>query len=238
VCRRCPFGKLTRQIGSNPTFLPLYPVTASPENFQEDMTYSGVGGRISAKTTVMGTGAVNNAVESWSYSTLGLVSSHNHPRQQIPFPAVSPASFLESVTYTYGRPTSVALSGKDYLGAAITGASIAATYRPAGNLATYAVTQTGGQTLTTTITADSSGLPRPSRISSSLGSFDTGAYTYDASGNVAEMRKDVNNKDVFNYDSQSRLTKAIYTVALVRQEPELHVRSLREPDRGHVDDVE
>jgi hypothetical protein len=78
----------------------------------------------------------------------------------------------------------------------------AASYQPSGALASYTL----GNGVVTTIAADGSGLPRPSRISTSSGGFDTGAYVYDGAGNVKSI-----GADTFVYDARSRLTTANYS---------------------------
>jgi hypothetical protein len=57
--------------------------------------------------------------------------------------------------------------------------------------------------MTTTISQDASGIPRPARILSSVSGFDTGPYSYDGAGNILAM-----GADVFGYDSRSRLTSS------------------------------
>jgi len=208
-----PKGKLTRRVGRNSSYKPLYPTTPVTLDVTEDYTYSGVGGRLSARATSTQGGANVNTTESWTYNSLGLVSAHGHPRFLDPGTQDNSANFTETVTYGYGLPTSIALSGRAADNSSITGATITATYSRAGTVATYAAAQTAGSTFTTTITQDSTLLPRPSRIASSAGGFDTGTYSYDGAGNILKMNKDTSNVDTFTYDSLSRLTGATLKVA-------------------------
>ncbi len=57
----------------------------------------------------------------------------------------------------------------------------------------------------TTIASDPNGMPRPRRISTSDGSFDTGNYAYDGAGNILSI-----GPDYFAYDPNSRLLWANY----------------------------
>jgi RHS repeat-associated protein len=206
-----PEGKLTRQIGDNPLYEAVYPTGSSSINTIADYQYSGLGGRLSGRTSWVEGGAAYGATESWVYNNLGLYSTHDHPRLMS---GADSARLRESYAYQAGLPTTITLSGKTIANASIPGATITATYTPAGTLATYASNQTGlAYTQTTTITPDATLLPRPSRIASSIGGFDTGTYAYDGAGNVLSMTKDANNKDTFTYDTLSRISTAAYKVA-------------------------
>ena len=76
-----------------------------------------------------------------------------------------------------------------------------ATYGPAGGLTGY----TTGNGVTTTIEPDPNLMPRPRRIYTSDGNFDTGIYSYDGAGNILGM-----GPDTFTYDANSRLLSATY----------------------------
>ena len=129
-------------------------------------------------------------------------STHGHPR----FPnGTDSAALTETFSYTNGMLSSVALSGRKIDSSSITAATITPLYTPAGTLKKYTVAQTGGATQATTITQDSTLLPRPSSISTTLGGFATGTYTYDGAGNVLSM-----GSDNFKYDNRSRLISAYY----------------------------
>ncbi len=202
-----PKGKLTERVGVNPSYTPLFPAGSAPQVFTEGFFYDDGGGRLTSKTTSIDTAAIDSSVETWSYTNLGLVQSHGHPRVIISTGA--PATFAESFSYKLGWPTSVSVSGTDYTNTVITGATISATYQPAGNLASYTAQQSGIATaLTTTISPDTSGLPRPLQISSKWGTnsplFNTGTMTYDAAGNVAKI-----GSDLYSYDTLSRLKHAL-----------------------------
>ena len=69
-----PKGRLTRRIGRNPG---VYP--SSLIKVAEDLTYAGLGGRPSQKTTTISNGAASTT-ESWTYNSLGLVASESYPR--------------------------------------------------------------------------------------------------------------------------------------------------------------
>jgi RHS repeat-associated protein len=174
----------------------------SSEFITEDFSYAGLGGRMSDRTTTMldgaghAVGGATGALEHWGYNALGLVIDHKHPRVR--------GLFDESLAYSYGRLSSLSVSGTDYDTTPIAGMVVTPTFRPAGNLGSYTVQQTGApNSLVTIIYQDTSGIPRPRQIqSSSTGGFlfDTGNITYDAAGNITAM-----GADTFKYDSVSRL---------------------------------
>jgi RHS repeat-associated protein len=198
-----PEAKLTRRIATNPSFEPLAPAGTASQVIQEDFVYDGRAGRLSSKSLSMETGAVHGAAETWAYDTLGLLQTHTHPRVQISTGA--PGSLTESYIYKFGLPIQIDLSGKDYLNASIPTAKVTATYRPAGNLETYTGQQGTGTILTTTITSDTSGLPRPQQIQTKWGAttvFLTNGMVYDASGNVSKV-----GADFYTYDSLSRVKR-------------------------------
>jgi len=187
-----PKGKLTRRYGYNwiPTVGPVV---------DEQFTYGDAGGRLSQLQTAVGTGDLGGpsqaTTQSWTYSGLGLVATHNHPQVSGAFPVVT--------TYTNGLPTAV--SGND--------ASLvsAATYNPAGGLASW-TSNTSPTAVVTTITQDATMLPRPSQITAKRGAttlFSTGSYTYDGAGNVLS-ESDPAGGGVFTYDSRSRILSANY----------------------------
>lgn len=81
-----------------------------------------------------------------------------------------------------------------------------AMYAPGSAGASYTTGDARSHDVTTTIAADPNLMPRPWRISTSgaNGSFDTGFFSYDGSGNVVSM----GTADTFGYDGVSRLTSA------------------------------
>ena len=170
-------GKLTRRIGFNPKTFPSAAVT-------EDFTYdSPAGGRLSGKSTQIANAPASGVAESWSYTNLGLVGTHNHPRKS--------GAFAVSAVYDAGLPISVSAGGQSVL----TGV----TYQPSGAVATY----TAGNGVRTTIDQDPSSLPRPARIYTTPAGYDSGTYGYDGAGNVIKI-----GSDSFVYDPRSRLTSA------------------------------
>jgi RHS repeat-associated protein len=200
-----PLGKLTRSVSNNPLFAAVYPTTpASPQTVIEDFAYSGIGGRLSSRTTHLPSGANDGATEIWTYNALGLPAVHSHPR-------TAGGLLQESISYASGLATGISVAGLNFDGSSIPGATISATYGPSGGLASYTAAQ-GASSVTTTIALDPSGLPRPARISTSSGGFDTGLFGYDGAGNVLAMNRDSNNVDAFAYDSRSRATLGTYKV--------------------------
>jgi len=209
-------GKITRSLGTNPLFTPLFPSTAAPETVQEDSVYAGIGGRLSDRTTTLLdsaatphlVGGVSGATESWTYNSIGLVATHSHPRITL-----RPSDRLkETLVYSYGRLTNLGVSGKDYDTTIMTGITVTPTYRPAGNLGSYSsVINLFATGLTTIVYQDTSGIPRPRQIQSGATGvpppflYDSGAMSYDAAGNVTTI-----GSDTFVYDSLSRLTSANY----------------------------
>jgi RHS repeat-associated protein len=195
-----PGGKLTRRYGYNwiPTIGPIV---------DEQFTYSDGGGRLSQLTTTVGNGSSGGAADlggtsqattqSWTYSNLGLVGTHNNPRISGSFPV--------AYTYTNGLPTAV--SGNS------TSLVTAATYNSAAGIASW-TSNTAPTAVVTTITQDPSMLPRPSEISAKKGAtslFDTGTYTYDGAGNILS-ESDATNGGTFTYDNRSRILSSAYSV--------------------------
>ncbi len=184
-----PGGKLTRRYGYNwiPTIGPIV---------DEQFTYGDGGGRLSRLATGVGNGDLNaTTAQSWTYDSLGLAGTHNHPRISGTFPVVT--------AYTNGLPTSV--SGN------ATSLVTAAAYNPAGGLSSW-TSATSPTPVVTTITQDPTALPRPAQILSKKGGtalFDTGTYSYDGAGNVLFEGNPVNGGS-FTYDDRSRILSATY----------------------------
>lgn len=148
----------------------------------ESFTYSGLGGRLSAKnTTVTGSpqslGTIN---EQWTYNALGLVLTHQLPKRS------SDSTVTATYLYNEGLVTGLNAGGSSRVSNV--------TYHPHGGIYQW----TAGNGVTTTIAADPSLLPRPQQITSS--GLNTGTYSYDGAGNIKAM-----GSDVFTYDSRSRL---------------------------------
>jgi RHS repeat-associated protein len=182
-------GKLTQRVGYNRILSPTATVT-------EQFTYSNNAGRLSQETTSTVNGSSSStATQSWTYDTLGLVKTHNHPR--------SSGTFTVTNTHTQGYVTGVSAAGQNIVNIA--------SYNPSGGLASWTAGNGSlGNGVVTTIAQDSSLLPRPSEIQTSNatgGSFDSGLYHYDGAGNIVAM----GNGDLFGYDTRSRLTSANYS---------------------------
>jgi len=178
-----PGGRLTRSYGYN--YLPtLGPVV------DEAFEYGDGGGRLSKLTTSTGNGALSATVsQTWTYDSLGLPSTHNHPR-----PA-SAAGFPVAASYVNGLPTAITGNGQTVVAAAAYGPSAALASWTAGN---------AGAPLVTTIAPDPSLLPRPASISNAL--WSSGSYVYDGAGDILSIGP----SDNFTYDSRARLISAKY----------------------------
>jgi RHS repeat-associated protein len=176
-----PAGKLTRQIGFNPSGNPVASLT-------DDLDYSDPVGRLSARTTTNSiSGGLSPQVESWIYDAAGEIVQHTHPR--------SSGLFAVQTAYDHGLPTAVSANGLPVI--------VSATYQPSGLLASYVTGNNTGHNVTTIIAIDANSLPRPGQISTAGASmtFDTGSYSYDGAGNITRM-----GSDTFGYDQLSRLT--------------------------------
>ena len=176
-------GRLTQRIGANP---------GKPSTVTDTFTYSGLGGRLSRKdvsvTNTAPSGGTLTAVQDWTYNTLGLVSTHNHPRI-----GADPV-ITETYTYSKGYPTLVQVGALQIVKSA--------SYSPSGALTQWRA----GNDVITSINQDASGIPRPASISTSGttgGSFSSGAYLYDGAGNIKSI-----DLDSFKYDARSRLLTA------------------------------
>jgi RHS repeat-associated protein len=175
-------GKLTQRIGANP---------GKPSTITDTFTYSGVGGRLSRKdssATNTPSGGTLTAVQDWTYNTLGLPSSHTHPRVGAD-PVVT-----ETYTYSQGYPTLLQAGALQVVKST--------SYSPSGALTQWKA----GNDVVTSINQDSSGIPRPASISTSGttgGTFISGAYVYDGGGNIKSI--DI---DSFTYDARSRVSTA------------------------------
>ena len=178
-----PAGKLTRRYGYN--YLPtIGPVV------DESFEYGDGGGRLSKLTTSTGNGDLSATVsQTWSYDSLGLPSTHNHPR-----PAGA-AGFPVAASYVNGLPTALTGNGQTVVAAAAYGPSAALASWTAGN---------AGAPVVTTIAPDPSLLPRPASISNAL--WSSGSYAYDGAGDILS----IGSSDNFAYDSRARLVSAKY----------------------------
>jgi RHS repeat-associated protein len=172
-----PGGKLTQRIGYNP-FSPGQ--SAVTENF----TYSGLGGRLSIKTTTISATPlpVNPVTETWSYNLLGMLSAHSLPRRSID------SDVFASWQFSNGWPIGITVGGQTLVSLV--------TYHPHGGLRSWKA----GNNVTTTIAEDPALLARPASLSASSGGFNTGAYAYDGAGNIKSV-----GSDSFTYDDRSRL---------------------------------
>jgi YD repeat-containing protein len=180
-----PKGRLTRRYGYNPASTPAATV-------REDFTYSNTAGRLSSKATVFSNGLTLSATQNWSYNTLGLLSGYSHAKQPS-------GSVLYETVYSYGLPTQLKQDGTLQVAPSIS-------YNPSGGVSSW----TAANGVVTTITPDSSLMPRPSRIQTagavpSASNFDSGVYSYDGAGNITAI-----GLDTFAYDGRSRLTLTTY----------------------------
>lgn len=176
-------GKLTTAVATNWALATASTVTDS-------FTYSGLGGRLSSKTESLSGSASLSTTQTFGYNSLGLLSSHGHPR------AAGDAPFTVSFTFGAGLPVSELVNGSTVVSGI--------TYQPSGALASYTTNNGAGHAVVTTIAQDGN-LPRPSRISTSgaTTNFDSGTYLYDGAGNVRAA-----GADTFVHDLRSRLTGA------------------------------
>jgi RHS repeat-associated protein len=182
-------GRLSRRIGFNPGL-----TNPSNPSVTEDFLYSDPSGRLQTKTIALTrtpAGTIT-ATETWAYTALGQVASFGHPQTN-----GSPTTF-SATTYAAGLPTLLTTaSGTQTLAGNVT-------YAASGALSGWKAGPSAGTGLVTTISSDTSGIPRPSQIKSVSGTttvFDTGAYSYDGAGNITKM-----GTMTFSYDARSRLT--------------------------------
>ena len=85
-------GKLTTSVSTNYALL-------APSTVTDSFTYSGVGGRLSTKTQTLGGSAILATTQTFGYNSLGLLSSHAHPR------AGNDAAFTVTSTFDAGLRT-------------------------------------------------------------------------------------------------------------------------------------
>jgi YD repeat-containing protein len=174
-------GRLTKTVATN------YIPTIGPQ-ITHDYQYLTGSGRLGADVTKIGNGDLSSTfTQSWTYTTLGLIDLHNHPR--------ATGTWQVDNSYSSGFPTKVVANGQ----------TIAqnVTFNSSGGIASWKA----GNNVITTIMQDSSLLPRPSSIATSGstgGSFSSGTYTYDGAGNITQ----IGTGDSFTYDARSRLKTA------------------------------
>jgi RHS repeat-associated protein len=185
-----PKGRLTRSFSYN------WDVdnTAIRRTIRQDFGYSELGGRLSDRVTVI-TGLTLSppaASEHWHYDAPGRVAAYYHPQ-------FDSSLFVQNTIYQSGYPVRVYGNGIPMVPAA--------TYNPAGGLASYTTGDGTAAGFTTTIQQDATGLPRPARIFTGATidgfSLDTGTYAYDGVGNITSI-----GADAFAYDTESRLTSS------------------------------
>ena len=71
----------------------------------EDFTYdSPVGGRMSGKSTQIANSPASGVAESWTYTSLGLIGTHNYPRRT--------GSLAVSSAYDAGLPVAITAGGQ------------------------------------------------------------------------------------------------------------------------------
>lgn len=168
---------------------------------QDDNAYDGLGGRISTRTTRLyragGGSTVFDGTQTFSWNALGLLASHGHPRH-------GGGTWTVANTYALGLPTSITADGAPIVTSAL--------YAYHGGLRAY----TTGNNVTTTITPDLTGLPRPAGISTSGATptalnLSTGTFLYDGRGSIRGLqRTDLGLTDTFTYDKAGRLKTATF----------------------------
>ncbi|HQQ78190.1 MAG TPA: RHS repeat-associated core domain-containing protein, partial [Thermoanaerobaculia bacterium] len=186
-------GRLTRQVSSNPGSL------LENATVEEDYSFSGLGGRLSARTTRLKRSSQAVLLEpeqSFFWNNLGLLQTHVHARVS--------GSFSTDTYYTSGLPTRL-VNGSQTI---VSGA----TYSAFGGLQSY----TTGDGVQTIFTPDATGMSRPSAITTSgvvpaAANFNTGTISYDGVGNIRQMQLSPSGPtDSFTYDLAGRLRKATW----------------------------
>lgn len=185
-------GRLTKQVTSNPGSL------LENATVEEEYSYDGLGGRLSARTTRLKRAAGTTLLQpsqTFSWNNLGLLETHAHGWVS--------GSFSTTTYYTSGLPTRLVAGAQNIVSGA--------TYSAFGGLQSY-TTADGVQT---TLTPDASGLPRPASIATSgivpgASNFSTGTISYDGVGNIRQMQLSPSATDSFEYDLAGRLKKATW----------------------------
>ena len=172
--------------------LPLTTLGVSDLIVTETYNYAGRGGRVSERTTVLAGLQARVFRQGFGWDALGNLETLSYPRclhalcsgSGIPAPA-------RTVTNVYDEGSLAEVSGY----------ASSITYHPNGLL--NRVTHANGMADTQEV--DPSSMARPARITAtgSQGSWNSGLYSYDGSGNITAI-----GGDVFVYDALNRLTSA------------------------------
>ncbi|MGH9364535.1 MAG: RHS repeat domain-containing protein, partial [Thermoanaerobaculia bacterium] len=178
-------GKVATRSANN------YP-TATAVPVSETFCYDPATGRFNQRDlTVPGRSAP--LTTKWTYNTLGLTGSIEHLAD-----GISKGKIQN--TFDHGYPMAVTgAPDPAHLNPSNVATNIL--YNPAGGLASFVL-----PTHSVTVTQDPSLLPRPSRIFTSLGLWDSGLYSYDGAGNIKAMTGGTVPAS-FQYDPLSRITQ-------------------------------
>ncbi len=156
----------------------------------DDYDFSASSGRVLTQKTTVGNGDFTTTeTQTFSYSPLGIVNGGTRSK---PSDITAFVNFNTSVNFSSGLPTSLQ-NGQFTIVSAVT-------HNPSAGLASWS-----SNSVTTTITQDTSLMPRPRQISTSNGGFDTQTYSYDGAGNIKCMGS-CTTGDSYSYDARSRLT--------------------------------
>lgn len=176
--------------------------TQNPANVRvvETYTYGGRAGRASNRSTTVKVNAVDQ--ETWTfsavYNTLGDVSTLNYPRCTGGWCGSGTGTPVRSVSFGYDNGLLSTITNW-------TTSAQTIGYHP--NLQTASVPHANG--MVETIANDANGMLRPASITVSgvTTTWETGAISYDGSGNIKQMGVSPN-WDRFKYDRVSRLVEA------------------------------
>lgn len=194
-------GKLKTAKRLNRVAAPLG-TTQNPANVRvvETYTYGGRAGRASSRSTTVKVNAVDQ--ETWTfsaiYNTLGDVSTLNYPRCTGGWCGSGTGTPVRSVSFGYDNGLLSTITNW-------TTSAQTIGYHP--NLQTASVPHANG--MVETIANDANGMLRPASITVSgvTTTWETGAISYDGSGNIKQMGVSPN-WDRFKYDRVSRLVEA------------------------------
>ena len=170
--------------------LPIAALGVSDLIVTETYNYAGRGGRVSQRTTILAGLQARVFRQGFSWDALGNLETLGYPTC-LHAPCAGLGTPGRTVTSVYDEGSLSEVSGY----------ATSITYHPNGllNLITHA------NGMVETQQADSSGMARPARITAtgSQGSWNSGLYSYDGSGNIASI-----GGDVFAYDALNRLISA------------------------------
>lgn len=189
---------------------------------EEEYTYGGLGGRVSARRTQLTFDGVANETfdQGFSYTQLGLPLTLDYPECTFCTAALPRAV---TNTYTHGRLTGV------------TGYATGLAYHSNGMLNTV----THGNAVIDTQANDQNGMPRPSEISAAPSGgaklWSTGVntpYAYDGAGNVTRM-----GGSRFLYDPVSRLKDGTVTLGALGESGGTRTQALTYDSFGNIQSI-